>query len=188
MLYIAYSTYFCITAGLTQPLNPGSVNINQLNQINQLAALQAQAAQPRPATAAIDPRLQVCVIWIAFCLTVWKWIKFLCTSIRDHCNNVAKGWKNRFCSQLPRLWQYGCTHSIRKSGGSLDPEALWVNTVIAQQSCHLWIIMCTKCTLAGLLGNDCGHPYCHNLRELATKSILSAFGNIIAMILDADIC
>ena len=40
-------------------LAPQAVNINQINQLNQMAALQAQAAQPRPAAASIDPRLQV---------------------------------------------------------------------------------------------------------------------------------
>ncbi len=65
-----------------------------------------------------------------------------------------------------------------------------------------WRISDTGLMDPGLLGNDCGHPqdlrfqspssggfrmpcvqpYCHNLRELATTSILLAFGIVIALI------
>ena len=52
---IRFNNYFSIlAAGL-----PQAMNMNQINQLNQIAALQAQAAQPRPAAATIDPRLQV---------------------------------------------------------------------------------------------------------------------------------
>ena len=46
--------FYILAAGI-----PQAMNMNQINQLNQIAALQAQAAQPRPAAATIDPRLQV---------------------------------------------------------------------------------------------------------------------------------